>query len=66
MAITFTAYAKNNGAYKTNKAMPNNTPMGIIVHSTGVNNPNLKRYVNELSTLCQQLSDRITALENKK
>lgn len=46
MAITFTAYAKNNGAYKANKAMPNNAPMGIIVHSTGANNPNLKRYVN--------------------
>jgi N-acetylmuramoyl-L-alanine amidase CwlA len=31
-----------NACYKAGKAM---TPKGIIVHSTGANNPNLKRYV---------------------
>lgn len=31
-----------NDCYKTNKKM---TPKGIVVHSTGANNPNLKRYV---------------------
>ena len=44
--ITFKAYATNSGCYKKNKPMPSGSPMGIIVHSTGVNNPNLKRYVN--------------------
>lgn len=31
-----------NDCYKTNQKM---TPKGIVVHSTGVNNPNLKRYI---------------------
>ena len=31
-----------NDCYKQNKKM---TPAGIVVHSTGVNNPNLKRYL---------------------
>ena len=31
-----------NDCYKANRKM---TPKGIVVHSTGVNNPNLKRYV---------------------
>lgn len=43
MAITFNAYAKNNQCYKANRKM---SPKGIIIHSTGCNNPNLKRYVN--------------------
>ena len=46
MAITFQAYATNSGAYKMNRPMPAGSPVGIIVHSTGANNPNLKRYVN--------------------
>ena len=46
MALYFTAYATKNGAYKANKKMPAGSPAGIIVHSTGANNPNLKRYVN--------------------
>lgn len=46
MAITFQAYATNSGAYKANEHMPAGSPAGIIVHSTGVNNPYLKRYVN--------------------
>ena len=33
---------KKNDCYKAYKRM---TPKGIVVHSTGVNNPNLKRYV---------------------
>lgn len=45
-SITFQAYATNSGAYKASKKMPTGSPAGIIVHSTGVNNPNLKRYVN--------------------
>ena len=38
-----TAYATKNPCYK--KAAPL-TPKGIVVHSTGANNPNLKRYVD--------------------
>ena len=46
MAITFKAYATNNGAYKAARPMPDGSPAGIILHSTGANNPNLRRYVN--------------------
>ena len=46
MAITFEAYARNNGAFKDARPMPTGSPAGIIIHSTGANNPNLKRYVN--------------------
>ena len=46
MAITFEAYARNNGAFRASRPMPGGVPMGIVVHSTGANNPNLKRYVN--------------------
>ena len=45
-AITFEAYAKNNLCYKAAKNMPNGSPAGIIIHSTGCNNPNLWRYVD--------------------
>ncbi len=45
-AITFTAYAKNNLCFKAAQKMPGGSPAGIIVHSTGANNPNLWRYVN--------------------
>ena len=38
-----TAYATKNDCYKKAQKM---TPKGIVVHSTGVNNPNLKRYVD--------------------
>ena len=37
-----TLYLKNNNCYKAGKPM---VPKGIMVHSTGANNPNLKRYV---------------------
>ena len=46
MAITFEAYARNNGAFRASRPMPAGSPAGIIIHSTGANNPNLKRYVN--------------------
>lgn len=46
MAITFEAYARNNLCYKAARKMPQGSPAGIIVHSTGANNPNLRRYVN--------------------
>ena len=46
MAITFEAYARNNGAFKAARPMPTGSPAGIIIHSTGADNPNLKRYVN--------------------
>ena len=46
MAITFEAYARNNGAFKAARPMPHGSPAGIIIHSTGANNPNLKRYVS--------------------
>ena len=45
-AITFEAYAKNNLCYQTGRKMPSGSPVGIIIHSTGANNPNLRRYVN--------------------
>ena len=38
-----TAYATNNDCYKVARPM---TPVGIVLHSTGANNPNLKRYVD--------------------
>lgn len=41
--VDLVAYATNNGAYKAKKQM---IPQGIVVHSTGCNNPTLKRYVN--------------------
>ena len=37
------AYATKNLCYISNKKM---VPQGIVVHSTGANNPNLKRYVD--------------------
>ena len=46
MAITFEAYARNNGAFRVARPMPSGSPAGIIIHSTGVDNPNLRRYVN--------------------
>ena len=36
-------YQTNNPCYKAGKKIK---PSGIVVHSTGANNPNLKRYVN--------------------
>lgn len=45
-AITFEAYAKNNLCYLAGRKMPTGSPAGIIIHSTGANNPNLRRYVN--------------------
>ena len=44
--ITFTAYATNNLCYQAGRKMPAGSPTGIIVHSTGCNNPNLWRYVD--------------------
>ena len=38
-----TAYATKNDCYKAKQSM---TPVGIVLHSTGANNPNLKRYVD--------------------
>ncbi len=38
-----TAYAVKNDCYKAARKM---TPKGIVVHSTGANNPYLKRYVD--------------------
>lgn len=46
MAITFEAYATNNRCFKAARKMPSGSPAGIIIHSTGANNPNLRRYVN--------------------
>lgn len=37
-----TLYLTENSCYKSGKII---TPQGIMVHSTGVNNPNLRRYV---------------------
>jgi hypothetical protein len=41
-----TAYAVKNDCYKAATPM---TPRGIVVHSTGANNPDLKRYVDYVS-----------------
>lgn len=41
-----TAYAEKNPCYKAAQKMPKGKPEGIVVHSTGANNPNLKRYVD--------------------
>lgn len=46
MAITFESYATNNCCFKVARKMPSGSPAGIIIHSTGCNNPNLNRYVN--------------------
>lgn len=46
MSMTFKAIATFSDCYKQNRKMPNGFPEGIIVHSTGANNPTLKRYVN--------------------
>lgn len=37
----YSRFATNNECYKAGKEI---TPIGIMVHSTGANNPNLKRY----------------------
>lgn len=39
----FTAYQTKNPCYNSGDTM---TPKGIVVHSTGANNPNVKRYVD--------------------
>ena len=44
--ITYTAHAVKNECYIKAQKMPNGKPDGIIVHSTGANNPYLKRYVD--------------------
>ena len=41
----FTAYATKNDCYKKAQKMSHGKPVGVVVHSTGKNNPNLKRYV---------------------
>lgn len=46
MAVTFEAMAVNNPCYKAHRRMPKGKPAGIVVHSTGADNPMLKRYVN--------------------
>lgn len=39
-----------NSCYKTGTKMTGGKPTGIVVHSTGANNKNLKRYVQPLKT----------------
>ena len=39
-----------NSCYKKGTKMKNLQPTGIVVHSTGANNPYLKRYVQPLKT----------------
>lgn len=46
MAVTFEAFATENLCYKAAKPMPKRRAQGIVVHSTGANNPYLRRYVN--------------------
>lgn len=41
-AIDGQIFAKKSDCYKSTRKM---TPSGIVVHSTGCNNPNIKRYV---------------------
>ena len=42
------AFQTKNRSYKKNRAI---TPVGIMVHSTGANNPNLSRYVDDVERL---------------
>ncbi len=46
MSVTFEAMAVNNPCYQAHQTMPKGRPSGIVVHSTGANNPYLRRYVN--------------------
>ncbi len=46
MSISFNALTTFSDCYKAYRRMPKGYPEGIVVHSTGANNPNLKRYVN--------------------
>lgn len=46
MAITFEALATKNLCFQAARKMPAGNPAGIIIHSTGCNNPNLWRYVD--------------------
>ena len=39
-----------NECYKKGVKMKNNKPTGIVVHSTGCNNPTIKRYVQPVSS----------------
>jgi hypothetical protein len=43
MKDIITAYAVNNNCFKANVPL---VPQGIVVHSTGADNPNLSRYVD--------------------
>ena len=38
-------YLEKNECYSSQVGSVNVTPVGIVVHSTGANNPNLRRYV---------------------
>jgi len=51
MSVILKAFATWGGCYKANRKMPGGRPTGVVVHSTGCNNPNLKRYVN-LPSVC--------------
>ncbi len=51
MSVMLKALATWGDCYKANKKMPGGKPSGIVVHSTGCNNPYLKRYVN-LPSVC--------------
>ncbi|MBD5128430.1 MAG: CHAP domain-containing protein [Ruminococcaceae bacterium] len=46
------AYATWSECYKAGKTI---SPSGIVVHSTGANNPNLKRYVNSPAQLGENI-----------
>ncbi len=51
MSVMLKALATWSDCYKANKKMSGGKPSGIVVHSTGCNNPYLKRYVN-LPSIC--------------
>ena len=51
MSVMLKALATWGDCYKANRKMPGGRPTGVVVHSTGCNNPNLKRYVN-LPSVC--------------
>ena len=53
MAMTIIkALATWSECYKEGKTI---SPSGIVVHSTGANNPNLKRYVNSPAQLDENI-----------
>lgn len=57
------AIATKNPCYKENT---NLSPIGILIHSTGANNPNLKRYVDNVKECGENANKNYLNTENAK